>query len=125
MYLGLIVPAYGYAFFAPTILTGLGYSPIQTQLRSVPPWVCSFTLSMIIAWFSDKLRHRLAFTLIPICIALAGFGTLLNVHDNVGIQYMVSQVLTSTAISSLTISPGTLLHRYGLLLRHARHGLLV
>lgn len=88
MYLGLIVPAYGYAFFAPTILSGLGYSPIQTQLRSVPPWVCSFTLSMIIAWFSDKLRHRLAFTIAPICIALAGFGTLLHVHNNVGVQYM-------------------------------------
>ena len=87
MYLGLIVPAYGYAFFAPTILSGLGYSAIQTQLHSVPPWVCSFTLSMIVAWLSDRFRHRLAFTLIPICIALAGFGILMNVHHNVNIQY--------------------------------------
>ncbi len=36
MYFGLIVPAYGYAFFAPTIISTYNYSPIETQLHSVP-----------------------------------------------------------------------------------------
>src|SRR6266487_870617 len=31
MYLGLTVPAYGFAYFAPTIIKSYGYSPIQTQ----------------------------------------------------------------------------------------------
>lgn len=87
MYFGLIVPSYGYAFFAPSIISELGYSPIQTQLRSVPPWACSFALSMIIAYFSDRFAHRFLFTLIPICIALTGFGIVLNVHDNTQLQY--------------------------------------
>ena len=32
MYLGLIVPAYGYAFFSPTIIQTYGYSPISSTL---------------------------------------------------------------------------------------------
>ncbi len=35
MYFGMIVPAYGYAYFAPGIIQGYGYGAIQTQLHSV------------------------------------------------------------------------------------------
>ena len=31
MYFGMIVPAYGYAFFSPTIIATYGYSAIETQ----------------------------------------------------------------------------------------------
>lgn len=37
MYFGLIVPAYGYAYFAPGIIKGYGYGAIEAQLHSVPP----------------------------------------------------------------------------------------
>ncbi|KAK6543427.1 hypothetical protein TWF694_000174 [Orbilia ellipsospora] len=89
MYFGLIVPAYGYAYFSPQIVKNLGYSPIQTQLRSVPPWACAFGLAMITATFSDLLRHRYLFTLIPICISLAGFITLFKISGphNISTQY--------------------------------------
>ncbi|KAF1810173.1 MFS general substrate transporter [Eremomyces bilateralis CBS 781.70] len=78
MYLGLIVPAYGYAYFSPTIISGYKYSPIQTQLHSVPPYAAAFALAMIIAYISDKTQHRFAFTIFPICVAIAGFGILMG-----------------------------------------------
>lgn len=87
MYFGLIVPAYGYAFFAPQIISTFKYSPIQTQLRSVPPWACAFGFAMIIAFLSDYTRHRFLFTIAPLCVAIAGFGILITVHDNVNLQY--------------------------------------
>jgi len=87
MYMGLIVPAYGYAYFAPAIIQSLGHSSIRTQLLSVPPWACSFALAMIVAVFSDWLHHRFLFVLIPTAIALAGFAILLAVHDNSKVQY--------------------------------------
>ncbi|KAF2461689.1 major facilitator superfamily domain-containing protein [Lineolata rhizophorae] len=87
MYFGLIVPAYGYAYFAPGIIRGYGYSPIQTQLHSVPPWVAAFGFAMLIAYVSDKTRHRFAFTTLPICVGLAGFAVLLAVHDDTAVQY--------------------------------------
>jgi hypothetical protein len=48
MYFGLIVPAYGYAYFSPGIIQDFGYSPIQTQLHSVPPWAAAFGFAMLI-----------------------------------------------------------------------------
>ncbi|KAK8089463.1 hypothetical protein PG997_004424 [Apiospora hydei] len=87
MYFGLIVPAYGYAFFAPTIIATYKYNAIQTQLRSVPPWAASFVFSLVIAAISDRFKHRYLFTLIPMLISFAGFGILLDVHNNLNLQY--------------------------------------
>ncbi|RPB04530.1 MFS general substrate transporter [Choiromyces venosus 120613-1] len=87
MYIGLVMPGYGYAYFAPAILKDLGYSPIQTQLHSVPPWVCAFAFAMAIATISDHLKHRFAFAMFPIFLAISGFSILLVVHDNVKVQY--------------------------------------
>ncbi|KKZ67003.1 hypothetical protein EMCG_07303 [[Emmonsia] crescens] len=105
MYFGLIVPAYGYAYFAPTIIKTYGYGPIQTQLYSIPPWAAAFCFSLTVAYLSDRLRNRFIFTLIPICIAIAGFAILLNVHgeDRRGIQYAALFLITCGAYSAMPI----------------------
>ncbi|KAF9738822.1 hypothetical protein PMIN06_004526 [Paraphaeosphaeria minitans] len=87
MYFGLIVPAYGYAYFSPAIIQGYGYSRTQTQLHSVPPWAAAFGFAMTVAWFSDRLKHRFLFAIFPICVAIAGFAILITVHDNHSLQY--------------------------------------
>lgn len=70
MYLGLVVPAYSYAFFSPAILQTYNYNPIETQLHSVPPWVAAFGFGMLVAFASDFARHRFLFAIGPICIAV-------------------------------------------------------
>ncbi|KAL2134265.1 hypothetical protein VTI74DRAFT_632 [Chaetomium olivicolor] len=87
MYFGLIVPAYSYAYFAPTIIQSYKYDPIQTQLRSVPPWAVAFGFAMIVAVASDWIRHRFLFVLGAICIAISGFAVLITVHDKLSVQY--------------------------------------
>ena len=77
----------GYAYFSPTIIRTYGYSPIQTQLYSVPPWAAAFGFSMTVAYLSDRLRHRFLFTVVPICVAIAGCSILLGVHNNRNVQY--------------------------------------
>ena len=49
MYLGLIVPAYGYAYFSPTIIKTYGYSNIQSAslLRLLACTMLKFTYSTI------------------------------------------------------------------------------
>ncbi|KAI0603277.1 MFS general substrate transporter [Biscogniauxia sp. FL1348] len=94
MYFGLIVPAYSYAFFAPRIISTYNYSPIQTQLYSVPPWAASFVFSLITAAFSDWSRHRAAFATVPLVMTLAGFGVLLTVHDNTTVEYAMLFLVT-------------------------------
>jgi len=78
MYFGMIVTAYGYAYFSPAIIATYGYSPIETQLHSVAPWAAAFAFAMVIAYLSDKFRHRFAFQVIPILICIAGLAILMS-----------------------------------------------
>ncbi|KAJ5906467.1 uncharacterized protein N7473_003383 [Penicillium subrubescens] len=105
MYFGLIVPAYGYAYFAPSIIQSYGYSPVKTQLYSIPPWAAAFVFSLIIAYFSDRLRFRFAFTVIPICIAIAGFAMLYSIHgkEHRAAEYGALFLVTSGAYSAMPV----------------------
>jgi MFS family permease len=103
MYFGMIVPAYSYSYFSPQIIQGYGYSPIQTQLHSVPPWAAAFGFSMLIAWLSDRMQHRFLFTIIPICVCIAGFAILLTVHDNHDLQYAALFLVAMGAYTAMPV----------------------
>jgi MFS family permease len=103
MYFGLIVPAYGYAYFSPGIIRSYGYGQIQTQLHSVPPWAVAFAFSMTVAVISDKTRHRFTFAVIAVCIAIIGFGILISVHDNRGVQFAGLYLVASGAYTAMPI----------------------
>ncbi|RTE80413.1 hypothetical protein BHE90_005115 [Fusarium euwallaceae] len=103
MYFGLIVPAYGYAYFAPGIIKTYGYSAVQTQLHSVPPWAVAFGFSMVIAFISDKIRHRAAFAIFAILVAISGFAILLGVHDNTKVQYAALFLVAMGAYTAMPI----------------------
>ncbi|KAL2787314.1 Peroxin-3-domain-containing protein [Aspergillus keveii] len=78
---------------------------IWTLLYSIPPWAAAFGFSMVIAFVSDKLQHRLAFTIIPMLISMAGLGILLNVHgeDNTDIQYGALFLVTAGCYSAMPV----------------------
>ncbi|KAK3333544.1 major facilitator superfamily domain-containing protein [Cercophora scortea] len=103
MYFGLIVPAYSYAYFAPTIIGAYGYSPIQTQLRSVPPWAGAFGLAMLVAVVSDWARHRFLFAILPICISIAGFAVLLTVHTHIDVEYAALFLIAAGTYSAMPV----------------------
>lgn len=84
---GLVVPGYGYAYFAPAIIRSLGYSPVMTQLYSVPPWVVSFALSMTVAAASDYYKRKYIFILPLLLISVVGMIILLSVHNSVNVRY--------------------------------------
>ncbi|RWA11738.1 hypothetical protein EKO27_g3394 [Xylaria grammica] len=94
MYFGLIVPAYSYAFFAPTIIKTYNYGAIQTQLHSVPPWAASFVFSLLVAAVSDWTRHRAFFAIAPLAILIAAIGVLLSIHTNTTVEYAVLHLFT-------------------------------
>jgi predicted MFS family arabinose efflux permease len=87
MYFGLIVTAYGYAYFSPGIIESYGFSPIQTQWHSIPPWVAAFGFSMTIAFLSDKFKHRFYFAIFCMIIAMIGLSILIAVHDKTHLEY--------------------------------------
>jgi predicted MFS family arabinose efflux permease len=103
MYFGLIVPAYSYAYFAPGIIRTYGYNQIETQLHSVPPWVAAFGFSMCLAFASDKVRHRFAFVVFAIIVAIVGFAILITVHDNKDLQYGALFLVTSGSYTAMPL----------------------
>ncbi|KAK4242406.1 major facilitator superfamily domain-containing protein [Achaetomium macrosporum] len=103
MYFGLIVPAYSYAYFSPTILQSYKYDAITTQLRSVPPWAVAFGFAMIVAAASDWVKHRFLFVMGAICISIAGFAVLLNVHDNLPVQYSALFLICMGTYSAMPV----------------------
>ncbi|KAK0249845.1 High-affinity nicotinic acid transporter [Friedmanniomyces endolithicus] len=103
MYFGLIVPAYGYAYFAPGIIKTYGYSAIQTQLHSVPPWAAAFGFAMLTATLSDITRKRAPFAIGCICVAIAGFAILITVHNNGPLQYAALFLVAMGAYSAMPI----------------------
>jgi hypothetical protein len=107
MYFGLIVPAYGYAYFAPAIINAFGFGPIETQLRSVPPWACAFALAMIIAYASDRVRHRWLFSVVPALICISGFAILVVHPKSLEVRYgalFLAAAGTLVSIVSLCLS---------------------
>ena len=61
------------AYFAPTIIRGMGYSPVHTQLMSVPPYATTFVCSVGIAILSDRWGQRGYSVLLSGVLAMTGY----------------------------------------------------
>ncbi|KAJ3309763.1 hypothetical protein HDU76_003523 [Blyttiomyces sp. JEL0837] len=58
IYLGILTPVYGFAFFLPTIIKLLGYTSLQAQLYSSPPYCIAFVMVLLLALSSDRFHDR-------------------------------------------------------------------
>lgn len=93
----------GYAYFAPIIIRRLGYGRIQRQLHSIPPAACALVFSLLVGYCSDKAKHRFLFALGCMCIAIAGLGTLLNIHDKHEVEYAALFLVSMGVFSEIPI----------------------
>ncbi|KAL3462048.1 major facilitator superfamily domain-containing protein [Aspergillus heterothallicus] len=57
-YLTNVIVFQGLVYFCPTIVNGLGYSSIQTQLMTVAPWGASYVVAIILAKSADHFNSR-------------------------------------------------------------------
>ncbi|KAE8378532.1 major facilitator superfamily domain-containing protein [Aspergillus bertholletiae] len=57
-YLTVSVGIASLSLFAPTIIAGLGYTDIQAQLFTVPPYAVAYVMTLGLAWLSDRLKCR-------------------------------------------------------------------
>lgn len=87
VYFALVVPAYSYAFFAPTIITQMGYTAMEAQRHSIYPWLATMGYSLIIAIVSDYTKIRLPFALIACATAIAGLSMIMTLTDSPNPRY--------------------------------------
>lgn len=58
---------------------------------------------MILAYISDKTRHRFAFAVSAVCIAIVGFAILISVHDNRPLEYAALFLVAMGCYSAMPI----------------------
>ncbi|KAI0319666.1 MFS general substrate transporter [Amylostereum chailletii] len=68
------VTLFGLANFTPTIVNALGFSPTRSQLLTVPPYACSFVISIACSYFCDKYKQRSVMAIASSLVASAGFA---------------------------------------------------
>lgn len=76
-YFGLIIPSYGYAYFAATIINQMGYTAESANQHSVYPWLAAFGLINVVSFISDKTKRRLPYAIGACIIAIIGLSLIL------------------------------------------------
>ncbi|TRM57503.1 major facilitator superfamily domain-containing protein [Schizophyllum amplum] len=72
-YFGISAPFASMSLFAPTIVSGLGYTSLNAQLFTVPPYAVAYVVQVVVAYGADKLNRRGLFAAAFAFIGAIGF----------------------------------------------------
>ncbi|KAF8161310.1 major facilitator superfamily domain-containing protein [Crassisporium funariophilum] len=72
MFMCAAMPSYAQSFFLPIILRGMGWSQTASLLLSAPPYGPSILTTLLVAWLSDKHKHRSGFIVLTTLVCLIG-----------------------------------------------------
>lgn len=86
-YFSLIVPAYSYAYFAPSIIKEMGYTAMAAQAHSIYPWLASLGFSIMLAFVADRTKLRCPYTIFCSAVAIAGLAMVMCGKDNTNLKY--------------------------------------
>jgi hypothetical protein len=62
----------------PSLIAGMGYSDIQSQLLTVPPYILASVWSITLAWLSQRSSKRGFWILVSAPICVVGSGLLIG-----------------------------------------------
>ncbi|EZF31827.1 hypothetical protein H109_00245 [Trichophyton interdigitale MR816] len=77
IYINITVSGYATALFIPTIVKSLGYSGIQSQVHSIPVWLVTAFITLVVSYLTDRLKHRLRFIIFGVMFGSIGYIILL------------------------------------------------
>ncbi|KAF7932666.1 uncharacterized protein EAE98_003965 [Botrytis deweyae] len=110
MYMGVVNTGYATSFFIPTIIQEMGYTAIGSQVRTIPIYCVATTTAfwpstlstlillhcLVIAYLTDRLQHRFAFTIAGVAVGIIGYVILLcQSHVSTGVKYMACFFITT------------------------------
>lgn len=67
------IGVYGFTATVPAVINGLGYTSAQAQLLTIPVYVFAMILTLVFAWWSDRIEQRSPFIMGGYAIACIGF----------------------------------------------------
>lgn len=109
MYIAVATAGYTVSLFTPTLINGYGASPLRTQVLSIPIYLVSATFSVIVAFISDKTRHRFGYIVGSFLLAVISFGIFLRSRDVAfGVKYFALFLIACGAFTGLPLCIGWL-----------------
>ncbi|KAH9220811.1 major facilitator superfamily domain-containing protein [Leptodontidium sp. 2 PMI_412] len=84
--IGIYTAVYSFSLFLPTIIRNMGYTNVQAQLLSVPPYVLGCIVTICAGYFADKFKQRAIFMLGFSATAIVGWVMLISTTIP-GVQY--------------------------------------
>jgi cyanate permease len=96
MYMGVVNTGYATSFFIPTIIQEMGFTAAISQVRSIPIFIVAAIVALMVAWSTDKLKHRYGFTIVGVMVGLIGYVILLC-QDRLptGVKYLACFFITT------------------------------
>ncbi|KJA28875.1 hypothetical protein HYPSUDRAFT_61710 [Hypholoma sublateritium FD-334 SS-4] len=76
------LPSYALSFFLPIILRDMGYSKTNALLLSAAPYGPPIITTMLIAYFSDKHKHRASYIVGCAMVCITGLSLTAFAHHN-------------------------------------------
>jgi MFS family permease len=84
--LGLSINLYSFLFLFPIVVQEFGYSGIQVQLHSLPPYIAASVLIIVVSILSDRLKLRGPCVLVCMILTIIGYLLVIAGKTNVA-QY--------------------------------------
>lgn len=73
VYFAVSVAYSSLSLFTPSIVDGLGYSSLQAQLMTIPPWAVAYVFTVFVAFASDNYNARAFVSAACMVVGAAGF----------------------------------------------------
>lgn len=107
MYLGALTTGYAASFFIPTIVRDMGWTSLMAQVMSIPIYIVAAVMTLVIAFISDKVKHRVGFVLLGCTVSTIGYIILLTQQSvPVGARYFALFAVTGGAYIAQPIIMG-------------------
>ncbi|CAG8571722.1 8016_t:CDS:2, partial [Scutellospora calospora] len=86
-YFCILVALYSFSFFISTIVNGLGFNIVISQLLSIPPFVFGCISSVTIAILSDRYRIRSPYLMFSMLVSVIGYSLLVVQSNSIALKY--------------------------------------
>jgi sugar phosphate permease len=103
MYLGLNLTLGSISGFLPTIITTLGYSSVNAQLYTVPPYAVAVVYMAVISFLSDRFKIRGFFVFFDAMVAVIGFAILIGVQKNQAVRYFAVFLIVAPTFTNIPL----------------------
>jgi MFS family permease len=91
IYMGPLMPLYAFSLFLPTIIQNMGLTAksdiIKNQLLSVPPYVFAAIMTVVVGFWSDRIKKRGIFNIVCAVVGVAGF-VMMMASTRPAVQYV-------------------------------------